>query len=127
MFTTEQGAWTQQAQLFGVNATATSQQQFGTAVMILNYTVLVGAPGESNGAGGVYIFEGKQVTFAPSTPPTPAPTVAYNEEWVMTYNGQPAGPNSYFGNSLTMVGGIAVVGANGASKLTFESAKVLCH
>lgn len=116
LFTTEQGAWTQQAQLFGTNATATSEQQFGTAVMILNNTVLVGAPGQNNGVGGVYIFEGKQVTFAPSTPPTPAPTIAYNEEWVMTYNVHGTSPNSYFGNALTMAGGIAVVGANGASE-----------
>ena len=113
VFGTEQGSWTQQAQLYGSDATATSAQQFGTAVMILNSTVLVGAPGQNGGAGGVYIFESE---FVPTSSPTFAPTAVSSGDWVLTFDVAGTTADSYFGNSLTMAGNVAVVGSNGASE-----------
>ncbi|MFT7486345.1 MAG: hypothetical protein ACI9F9_002200, partial [Candidatus Paceibacteria bacterium] len=92
------GLWTEQAKLIASDAAA--GDHFGSSVSLWQDTVLVGADDENDGttvnAGAAYVFERSGVQWTES------------DKWI----GSTIGTSDRFGRSVSLVGDVAVVGAD---------------
>jgi hypothetical protein len=95
VFVRSGSTWSQQAELTAADGAA--NDFFGNSVAVSGSTVLVGAPDINSFTGAAYVFIGSGGTWSQQAELTAADF----------------GPNAYFGASVALSGGIAVVGATG--------------
>jgi hypothetical protein len=99
VFTRSGSTWTQQAKLTASDGAASDF--FGYSVAIVTTTAVVGAP-DNLGTGAAYIFTGSGSTWT--------------QQAKLTVSGSPA--NDFFGQSVSLSGTTAVVGAYGRKTFT---------
>jgi FG-GAP repeat len=103
VFTGSGASWSQQAKL--VANDAVESDVFGSAVSIDLAAAIVGAPGKTTGQGAVYAFTGSGASWS-------APTEVKASDGMQ---------GDFFGNSVSITSGEAVVGAPFKSSYTGEA------
>jgi len=99
VFTRSAGVWTQQAKLIASDGAAFDT--FGGALAFAGDTALIGAPGDDNGEGSVYVFTGSGTAWTQIQKLTPDDPQA----------------NQYFGGGISIFGDTALFGASGDNEM----------
>jgi choice-of-anchor B domain-containing protein len=99
LFERSGGSWEEQAQMMASGDVKGAPDGFGSAIAANNATMLVGAPLDSEGAGGVYVYS------------------KTNNQWDRTGHLMAPGMNSEmgFGSSVVLDGSVAYIGASGGA------------